>query len=232
MALRTLKEWLGGPALLASCAAFSAAVARDNSPERLAVCVAAADLQAFPKREDGVALARLLQGTVIEGGEVVGDFVKVRLEGFVHRSQLAAVKLAQGGAPAPASPRESRPLTDLSRASHLAVESTIIERDGTRVLQVDVGFRASDGRAVAPAGARHAGSLRVYPQRRIAGGLARGDELLARELRFVEGATRLDLPLRDLGDPAPPMVVLSARVVLAADRELVGAESERVLSAR
>jgi len=95
-----------------------------------------------------------------------------------------------------------------------------------------VRYLSADGRPVVPKAARHAGTLRVYRQRRIAGGLARGDELLARELAFVDGAARCELPLNELGDPAPPMVLLSARVELAADRELVGAESERVLPAR
>lgn len=230
MTLESLTRGLGGVVLLAVGATLGGAAVADDSPRRFAVGVASAELRAWPRDTDGVALAYLLQGTVVERQGVVDGYVKVRLEGYVHATQLAAVKVAPP-APPPDAPKRKE-LTDLSRANHVAVTSELVEGEGGRRLVIDARYQSADGRPVVPATARHAGTLRIYLQRRIAGGLARGDELLTRELAFVDGAARLELPLRELGDPAPAMVLLSARVELAAGRELVGAESERVLPAR
>lgn len=202
------------------------------------MAVPRATVQAFPRTENGVPLGELLQGTALVKVAEGDGFVRVRIEGYVATTQLAAVQhagLPGGPEVAPAPPptsRERGPLTDLSRAHHLDVACELVPRATGRVVVVALTMRSADGREVAVAGSRHGGSVRVFRQRRIAGGLARGDELLSREVTFADGRATLELPLAEVGDPAPPLVLFSARVELAPGRELVGAASEVVLPER
>lgn len=231
-------------AIAAAPAALPLGAKGDDSPDWRTVARPSVALTALPRDEGGIAIGELLQGSAVRVLGRSGDFVKVRVDGWLPAAALVAVPRplqaeqrettpdATEDAAKPKPPPPPPPYTDLLRAHHIDVAVELTGEAGARTLEVDLDYVAVDGRRVAPPSTRHTATVRVYPQRPIAGGHARGDLLVARDVEIVEGSGRLALPLALLGDPVPPLVVFSVRVELDAEHELVGSAARLPLPAR
>lgn len=233
--------WVGiVPIVLAAWAWPGAAqegTAAQDSPRLLAVAQASVALAASDgdEVEVGGELGQLAQGTTVEWLATSGrddGLVKVRVEGWLPRAALTEAHAGRVPRVAASAAARGAPVAVLSRAHHVAVrpELRIVQR--RRVVTLELELETLDGRPVVVAGSRLAGQLTVAPQRKIAGGHARGEPLLARAFELVEGRAVVELPLADLGDPAPPLVVFSASVELGGAVVLVGAASAVALPAR
>jgi hypothetical protein len=226
-----------GAGLVALALFGAAAGTRQDSPALARVGVERATLRALPKDEGSPALAELLPGTALRVAERRDGYARVLVEGWLPEAALAAVP----GAPAPKEPAQKppappppppEPVRDLVLAHHVDVQAEVRVREDARELQVSLELRTLRGQPVLVEGARHPGKVRIFEQRRVAGGRARGPELLEREVLFEGGRASLVLPLADLGASPPKLILVSASAELSPQRAVHGAATDVSLAAR
>ncbi len=240
-----LRTWLAGRGIVGA-ALFAATASSqesgspeepEDSPIRLAVAQPRVALAAaaVPACDLGGELGELWQGTpveVLEDGARSDGLVHVRIEGWLPRATLSdSLPVRPVGRERHGESRGA-PVANLARAHHVAVRPELIVMERRRVVRLEVELETFDGRPIVVSGSRLPGRLGISPQRKIAGGHARGAELVAREFEFVDGRATIELPLAELGDPAPALAIFSVRAELGAGVELVGAAAAVALPAR
>jgi len=195
-------------------------------------------LRALPREEGSPLLAELLPGTAVRVGERREGFARVVVEGWLPESALSSVPGAEAQAVAPVPgtppppPPPPEPVADLALAHHVGVEAKLLGAGDGRELVVALELRTLKYRPVVVPGSRQPGRVRVYEQRRIAGGRARGPELLQRSIEFEAGRATLVLPLSDLGATPPRAVLISASAELGPQRTIHGAATDVPIGSR
>src|SRR5262245_34068155 len=216
-------------AVVAVAWSLGAAQANQASPELLRVGAEPSALLALPKAEGSPALGELLPGTALRVTERRDGFARVVVEGWLPESALAAMPeaapLEPEPPPAPQPPPE--PVHDLALAHHVGVTAEVRDaRDGGRELAVTLELRTARNQPVVVEGTGHDGRVRVYKQLKVAGGRARGPELVVREVRFEDGKATIAFALSELGEEPPRVALVSASAALTPQRTIYGAATD------
>ncbi len=207
-----------------------------HSPDLRRVGVERAALNALPQSEGSPVLAELLAGTAVRVVERRDGFARVAVDGWIDEAALAELEESPPESPTPEAKPPKReppaPVHDLALAHHVGVRAEVRTRGAVRELALSLELLTLQGAPVIVDGARHAGRIRVFEQRRIAGGRARGAELVARAVTFEAGRASIEVALGDLGEVPPRMVLVSATAELAPQRAVHGAATDVEIPAR
>src|SRR5262249_25170053 len=161
-----------------------------------------------PRAEGSPDLGKLEAGTALRVLERRDGFARVVVEGWLPESALAAMPEAAPEPPPPPAPPAPppEPVHDLALVHHVGVTAQVRAGAQGRELAMTLELRTSQNQPVIVDGTHHAGHVRVYQQLKIAGGRARGNELLSRDVQFEAGRASLVVAISDLG-AEPPKVV-------------------------
>jgi len=220
---------------VASATARLAAETRSgqDSPGLMRVGAERAALLALPKSDGAPTLAELLAGTAVRVIDRQDGFARVVVEGWIPEPALVELPPLVPTEPEPAPPPVPEPppppVRDLALAHHVGVTAAILGTGKEREVELTLELETMKGNPVVVEGTRHAGKVRVFEQKRIAGGRTRGPELAMREVTFEAGRASLRLPLSALGEKPPGTLLVSASAELSATRTVYGAATDVVV---
>jgi hypothetical protein len=220
-------------AVVALALAWSAAQGVQDSPQLLRVGAEATTLKALPRAEGSPDLGELLPGTAVRVAERRDGFARVIVEGWLPESALAAMpEAAPEPEPPPAPKPPPEPVHDLALAHHVGVSAEVRAVEKGRELAVTLELRTGQNQPVIVEGSRQSGRVRVFQQLKVAGGRARGKELVARDVEFESGRATIVFALSELGEEPPRTVLVSATADLKPHPAVHGAATDVAIAAR
>ena len=219
-------------AVVAVALSLGGAPAFQDSPELLRVGAEPATLMALPTAQGSPELGELLPGTAVRVSERRDGFARVLVEGWIPESSLAAMPESTPVEPPPAPKPPPEPVRDLSFAHHVGVSAEMRDAaTGGRELAVTLELRSARNQPVIVEGSRHGGRVRVFKQLKVAGGRARGPELVVRDVQFEAGKATIAFALSELGEEPPRVALVSATADVTPQRSVHGAATDVPISA-
>jgi len=225
----------GAVSLAAFCAAFVGAPPREDiafvAPAR-APLVGMAGTAAAP------LLAEVLAGCAVHVLERRDGMARISVEGWLPESSLAKEPPwpqppVEKKRDEPPSLRPTEPVADLALAHHVDVEAAATRNGDAVEYVVTADLRTEQGRPVVVAGSKLTARLRIYPQRRVAGEIVKGDVLLDRTVTLEDGKTKLAIPAQELAIPAGTRALfVSLRAELSRAQVVHGAAADVAVAVR